>query len=290
MAVGGQAVFGGVLMRAGDRWAVAVRTPPGGIAVHDGAVPRWGNRLRDVPFARGLVAIAQALPLGARALRWSASHGLVRPRRRTATVARLAGLVVALLFVPPLLAERLAGGVDNPWISGVLVNVLSVGVLAGYAAAVGRFQLLPTLFEYHGAEHKVVAAHEAGVELTPANAAGYSTRHARCGTSLLLSIAIVALAATILEPVLSLPAWLSFPVVAAVATELQLQVATHLDRRWAQLLVRPGLALQRLTTREPSPAQLEVAIAALQAVLPASVTATAAQPSSVVTAVAPVPA
>jgi uncharacterized protein YqhQ len=221
------------------------------------------------------------------------SHGLVKARRRSATVARLAGLVVAVLFVPPLLAERLLDGVElhNAWVSGVLVNVLSVGVLAGYAAAVGRFQLLPTLFEYHGAEHKVVAAHEAGVELTPANAAGYSTRHARCGTSLLLSIAIVALAATILEPVLSLPAWLSFPVVAAVATELQLQVATHLDRRWAQLLVRPGLALQRLTTREPSPAQLEVAIAALQAVVPASVTATAAQPSSVVTpVVVPVPA
>jgi uncharacterized protein YqhQ len=293
MAVGGQAVFGGVMMRAGERWAVAVRTPEGDIAVHEGAVPSWGNRLRDVPFLRGLVAIAQALPLGGRALQWSASHGLVKARRRSATVARLAGLVVAVLFVPPLLAERLLDGVElhNAWVSGVLVNVLSVGVLAGYAAAVGRFQLLPTLFEYHGAEHKVVAAHEAGVELTPANAAGYSTRHARCGTSLLLSIAIVALAATILEPVLSLPAWLSFPVVAAVATELQLQVATHLDRRWAQLLVRPGLALQRLTTREPSPAQLEVAIAALQAVVPASVTATAPQPSSVVTPVAaPVPA
>jgi uncharacterized protein YqhQ len=293
MAVGGQAVFGGVMMRAGERWAVAVRTPEGDIAVHEGAVPSWGNRLRDVPFLRGLVAIAQALPLGGRALQWSASHGLVKARRRSATVARLAGLVVAVLFVPPLLAERLLDGVElhNAWVSGVLVNVLSVGVLAGYAAAVGRFQLLPTLFEYHGAEHKVVAAHEAGVELTPANAAGYSTRHARCGTSLLLSIAIVALAATILEPVLSLPAWLSFPVVAAVATELQLQVATHLDRRWAQLLVRHGLALQRLTTREPSPAQLEVAIAALQAVVPASVTATAAQPSSVVTPVAaPVPA
>jgi uncharacterized protein YqhQ len=293
MAVGGQAVFGGVMMRAGERWAVAVRTPEGDIAVHEGAVPSWGNRLRDVPFLRGLVAIAQALPLGGRALQWSASHGLVKARRRSATVARLAGLVVAVLFVPPLLAERLLDGVElhNAWVSGVLVNVLSVGVLAGYAAAVGRFQLLPTLFEYHGAEHKVVAAHEAGVELTPANAAGYSTRHARCGTSLLLSIAIVALAATILEPVLSLPAWLSFPVVAAVATELQLQVATHLDRRWAQLLVRPGLALQRLTTREPSPAQLEVAIAALQAVVPASVTATAAQPSSVVTpVVVPVPA
>jgi uncharacterized protein YqhQ len=293
MAVGGQAVFGGVMMRAGERWAVAVRTPEGDIAVHEGAVPSWGNRLRDVPFLRGLVAIAQALPLGGRALQWSASHGLVKARRRSATVARLAGLVVAVLFVPPLLAERLLDGVElhNAWVSGVLVNVLSVGVLAGYAAAVGRFQLLPTLFEYHGAEHKVVAAHEAGVELTPANAAGYSTRHARCGTSLLLSIAIVALAATILEPVLSLPAWLSFPVVAAVATELQLQVATHLDRGWAQLLVRPGLALQRLTTREPSPAQLEVAIAALQAVVPASVTATAAQPSSSVTPVAaPVPA
>jgi uncharacterized protein YqhQ len=273
-------VFGGVMMRSGDRWAVAVRTPGGDIAVHEGAMPTWGRGLQDVPFLRGLVAIARALPLGGRALQWSASHGLVKPRRRSTTLARLAGLVAVLWFVPPVLTDGLVGGLHSGWVSGVVANLLGVAALVGYAAAVGRFQMLPTLFEYHGAEHKVVAAHEAGVVLTPERATAFSTRHARCGTSLLLSIAVVAFAASLLR----LPAYLSFPLVAAVATEAQLQVAAHLDRAWARRLVRPGLALQRLTTREPSPAQLEVAIAALQAV----VTARAAQPSSVVAvAVAP---
>jgi uncharacterized protein YqhQ len=163
-----------------------------------------------------------------------------------------------------------------------VANVVSVAVLVAYAAAVGRFRMLPTLFEYHGAEHQAVAAFEAGAELTPASAARFSTRHARCGTSLLLSIAIVAFGVSLLH----LPVLVSFPLVAAVATELQLQVAAHLDRSWAKRLVRPGLALQRLTTREPSPSQLEVAIAALQAV----VTVTAAQPSSVAVAAVPAPA
>jgi uncharacterized protein YqhQ len=139
--------------------------------------------------------------------------------------------------------------------------------------------MLPTLFEYHGAEHKVVAAHEAGVALTPEHAAAFSTRHPRCGTSLLLSIVVVSFVASLL----ALPALVAVPLVAAVATELQLQVAAHLDRRWARWLVRPGLALQRLTTREPSAEQLEVAIAALQAV----VTVRAAQPSRVVVSTAP---
>jgi uncharacterized protein YqhQ len=272
MPVGGQAVFGGVLMRDDERWAVAVRTPDGAIATHEGVLPTWGRGLKQIPFLRGLVAIAQALPLGARALKWSASHGLATPRRRSTTIARVAGLVAILLVVPPIVTEQLVGGMGNAWVDGIVANLLSVAVLAGYAAAVGRFQMLPTLFEHHGAEHKAVAAHEAGAPLTPTSAATFSTRHARCGTSLLLSIVIVSFAASLLR----LPAVLSFVLVAAVATELQLQVAARLDRPWARQLARPGMALQRLTTREPSLAQLEVALAALQVV-----TTSAAQPSAV---------
>src|SRR5947209_5509919 len=172
------------MMRGDDTWAVAVRTPAGDIAVHQEALSTGGRGWKNVPFARGLVAIAQAMPLGARALQWSASHGLVKPRRRSTTVARVAGLLSILLFVPPFVTDRLMGGVHSGWVLAVAQNVVAVAVLAAYAALIGRFRMLPTLFEYHGAEHKTVAAHEAGVALTPDAAAAFSTRHARCGTSL----------------------------------------------------------------------------------------------------------
>ena len=279
VAVGGQAVFGGVMMRGDDRWAVAVRTPAGAIAVHQEALPTWGRGGKRVPFVRGLVAIAEAMPLGARALQWSASHGLVKPRRRSVTLARVAGLIAVLWFLPPAITGRLVGGIHNGWVEGIVENVVAIAVLAAYAAAVGRFAVLPTLFEYHGAEHKVIAAFEAGGPLTAERAARFSTRHVRCGTSLLLVLAVVAGALSALH----LPALIAIPLVAGVATELQLRAAANVHRAWVRTLVRPGLALQRLTTREPSLAQLEVAIAALQAV-----TVSAAQPSSVEDVAVPV--
>jgi uncharacterized protein YqhQ len=270
--VGGQAVFEGVMMRGDTRWAVAVRTPAGDIDVHSGDVPTWGRRWKRAPVLRGLLAIAHAVPIGGRAFQRSVSKGLRPAPRRSISLVRIAGLLVALLVVPPALTDRLVGGLHNGWVSGVLENLLTVAVLVGYAAAVGRLAMLRTLFEYHGAEHKVVAAHEAGVSLTPLTAAQFSTRHVRCGTSLLLVIAVVAAVFSMLH----LPAIVVFPLVAGVAAELQLRAAANVHRPWVRTLVRPGLALQALTTREPSPAQLEVAIAALQAV-----TESAAQPSSV---------
>jgi uncharacterized protein YqhQ len=249
------------MMRGDDRWAVAVRTPSGEIAVTDGDVPTWGRRWKKVPVVRGLVAIAEAAPLGAKAFAWSASHGLVKPRRRSSTLLRIAGLVAALWFVPPAITQQ--------WL---LQNVVAFAVLAGYAALVGRLSMLKTVFEYHGAEHKVVAAYEAEVDLTPEYAAVFSTRHVRCGTSLLLVIGVVGAAVSALH----LPVLVAVPLVAGVAAELQLRAAANVHRSWVRTLVLPGLWLQRLTTRQPSLAQLEVAIAALQAA-----TVTAAQPSSV---------
>ncbi|MCU1381244.1 MAG: hypothetical protein JWN29_4227 [Acidimicrobiales bacterium] len=260
------------MLRGDDRWAVAVRTPDGGIAVHADTLPTWGRRWKRVPVVRGLVVIAGALPLGAKALQWSVANGLVRPRRRSLTVLRMVGMALAVLALPPYLTDRLVGGLDNGWVSGVVANVLTVGVLVAYAALVGRLAMVRTLFQYHGAEHKVVAAHEAGGPMTPEWAARYSTRHVRCGTSLLLVIAVVAAVASMLH----LPTLLAVPLIGGVAAELQLRASVNLHRSWVRALLRPGLALQRLTTREPSLAQLEVAIAAFDAV-----TASAAQPSSI---------
>jgi uncharacterized protein YqhQ len=114
--------------------------------------------------------------------------------------------------------------------------------------------------------------------MTPATVAPFSTRHVRCGTSLLLVIAVVAAVVSMFE----LPAIVAVPLVIGVAVELQGRAAANLRRSWVRSLVRPGLALQRLTTREPSPEQLEVAIAALQAL-----SVSAAQPSSVETVAVP---
>src|SRR5207253_6263683 len=139
---------------------------------------------------------------------WSASHGLVKPRRRIVTVARITGLVGALWLIPP--------AVTSQWL---LQNLVAIAVLVGYAALIGRLSMLRTLFEYHGAEHKTVSAHEAGVELTPANASVFSTRHLRCGTSLLLTIVVVAWAMSLLH----LPALVAVPLIAGVAAELQLR-------------------------------------------------------------------
>jgi uncharacterized protein YqhQ len=286
---GGQAVFEGVMMRGDDRWAVAVRTPAGGIEVMTAPLPIFAVRWKKVPLLRGLLALGEAMPLGARAFKWSAVHGLGQPERvRTPTqrVAKIATVVAVLgmaMTLPVYATARLVGGLHNGLLSAVLENVLSVGVLLGYAAATGRLSAVRTLFENHGAEHKVVAAHEAGVELTAVNALPFSTRHVRCGTSLLLVIGVVAAAMSVLH----LPALVALPLIAAVSAELQLRASANTHRRWVRTLVRPGLALQRVTTREPSLAQLEVAIVALRAAYGVVDMTSEIQPSSSVRVAVP---
>jgi uncharacterized protein YqhQ len=273
---GGQAVFEGVMMRGDDRWAVAVRTPTGEIEVLTAELPHFAPRLKKVPLVRGILALAEALPLGMRALRWSAVHGLGQAERKATPLERLVQavtivvVVCAVVTIPAYGTSWLVGGLHNGLVSALVENVFSIGILAAYAAAVGRLSAVRRLFENHGAEHKVVAADEAGVELTPENAAVYSTRHIRCGTSLLLVIGVVSGIFYVLLGHHALPGMLAsrvavIPLVAAISTELQMRAAANIHRRWVRVLVRPGLALQRLTTREPSLDQLEVAIVALKA-------------------------
>ena len=277
--VGGQAVFRGVMLRDEEHWAVAVRTPDGDIAVRREALPTWGRRWMQAPILRGIVGVGIALPTGLRAMRWSRQQGLP-PASALRSMLRVAGALFALLVVPPFLTDRLVGGIDSSWLHVVVNNVLTVASLVAFSAITGRLADLRMLFEYHGAEHKVVAAHEARVPvMTPEAAAPFSTRHVRCGTSLLLVIAVVAAVVSMFE----LPAIVAFPLVLGVAVELQGRAANNVHLPWVRALVRPGIALQRLTTREPSAAQLEVAIAACQAL-----TTSAAQPSSVETVAVPV--
>lgn len=266
-------MFEGVLLRDDERWIVAVRAPGGEILTDGGDVP-GRSAAAGVPFLRGLVALRQALPLGYRALRWSAVHGLGQVERRATPAERLTAIlltaVVAAVVVggPPAFARAVAGA--DVVAANVAEALAGLALLVAYVAAIGRRREVGRLFEYHGAEHQVVAAHEAGVEVTPATAAAFPTTHVRCGTSFLLCIgAVSAVVYTVLGRH-DLPTTIALrvgavPAVAAVAAELQLLAGANVHRRWVRALLAPGLALQRLTTRPPSPAQLQVAAAALAA-------------------------
>ncbi|MCU1373060.1 MAG: hypothetical protein JWO68_346, partial [Actinomycetia bacterium] len=138
---GGQAVFEGVMMRGDDRWAVAVRTPTGEIEVLTAELVPFAPRLKKVPLVRGILALAEALPLGMRALKWSAVHGLGQAERKATPVERVVQaltivlVVCAVVTIPAYGTQWLVGGLHNGLVSAVVENVFSVGILVAYAAA-----------------------------------------------------------------------------------------------------------------------------------------------------------
>ncbi|MDQ7800243.1 MAG: DUF1385 domain-containing protein [Armatimonadota bacterium] len=276
--IGGQAVLEGVMIR-GPHWvSTAVRRPDGAIAEEVLHRPsalvrrRWAR----LPVVRGAVVLWEALVLGTRALVYSASQAVAGELGRPLSSREVAlslglgvGLAVGLFFVLPTVLVR---WVDPGWgvVSFNLVEgLVRAGVLVLYVGAVGAFPEIRRVFMYHGAEHKVVNAWERGVPLVVDEVQKQSRFHPRCGTSFLLVVVLVAVGVFSLlgKP----PLWarvvsrvLLVPLIAGVAYEV---IRAGARSRWLRPLVAPGIWLQRLTTREPDPRQVEVAIRALQAVL-----------------------
>lgn len=276
--VGGQAVIEGVMMRGESVWAVAVRTPDGAIdvSVHD--VPRWSERYRHIPLVRGVTALAESMALGMRALTHAAgkASGEEQPltKAQTAATLTLAVGLFTLVFVvlPALMAKGAARFFDGSVAFNLVEGGLRLALFIGYIVAIGRIADVRRLFEYHGAEHKAIAAYENGVEVTPDRAQRFSTEHVRCGTNFLLTVMLTSIVVysafgrpSLLLLIVSRA--LLIPVVAGVAYEIIRLAARNFDKSIVRFFMRPGLALQRLTTREPSLDQLEVAIAALRAAL-----------------------
>jgi uncharacterized protein YqhQ len=278
--LGGQALIEGVMIRAGDRWGAAVRRPDGAIETHQGTVPRWAGSAGRVPIVRGAIALAATMALGMRALSWSravadgresgaaSGAGGSSPSRAgvvVATTVSVAVLVSLFAVLPALAARALVG--EGGVAFAVLEAVVRLGLLVGYIAAIGRLPGIGRTFEYHGAEHQAVAAFEAGVPLEPNELRRFSPRHARCGTDFLVLVALVGVVAfAVVSPsspwVLLASRVVLLPAVAGVAYEV-----LRLSGRptGLHLLLAPGLAVQRLTTRPPTDDQVEVAIAAVQA-------------------------
>jgi uncharacterized protein YqhQ len=274
---GGQALIEGVMMRGRKACAVAMRAPDGKIITKTellGGI--YKTSIAKIPFLRGLVMLWDSLGLGMRALTDSANLQSGQEEKLEGPVLYISlGLTfvvaIGIFFLIPAgvgwLTEHFLHW--NAWWSNLLEGVLRLLMLVGYIWAIGFMPDIARVFAYHGAEHKTINAYEAGAELTPESVAKFSLAHTRCGTAFLLTLMVLSLFVfTILGP-LSLE-WrlisriLMIPVLVGVAYEYLRWTASHIKSPFVRFIVKPNLALQSLTTREPSEQMLEVAIAAFQ--------------------------
>jgi uncharacterized protein YqhQ len=280
IAYGGQAVIEGVMMRGPKGYAVAVRRPSGEVVAcyHEAPMPSTKGRVWSWPFVRGVVSLIDSLAIGIKALVYSANEAMGEDEKISGTegaaaVALGAALSVGLfVWLPTVIAGpllRLGATVALVNLSEGLFRLL---ILVGYVWIIGRMPDIARVFQYHGAEHMVINAYDAGGPYDAETASRFGTAHPRCGTSFLLFVVVVSVA------VFSLFGWPSIwvrlatrlallPVVAGLAYEL-MKLGARTRYGLGRLLIAPGMLLQKLTTRPPDPLQVEVAARALAELRP----------------------
>jgi uncharacterized protein YqhQ len=272
---GGQAVIEGVLMRGQTSVAMANRTPEGEIVVKQEKLTGiYTTNIRKIPFLRGLILLWDSLGLGMHFLTESANiqtgeeEKLEGPALVLTLVFSLV-LGVGIFFLLPALISGLLEKVIivSPWVTNLFEGVLRLVILVVYLWAIGKMPEIERVFMYHGAEHKTINAFEDNAELTPEVVKKYSLEHPRCGTSFILTLVLLSIIVFSLLGPLSLH-WrllsrlLMIPVIAGIAYEYIKFMANHLESPIVKVMIKPNLALQRLTTREPSEEMLEVSIKA----------------------------
>ncbi len=278
-SVGGQAVIEGVMMRAPNAWAVAVRRPNGAIEAVRHPLPRLSSRSRwaRVPFIRGMLVLGESLTLGFRALSWSAQKAAdddeePLTRRQVAGSMTIALVLFAALFILiPAAIARFAAG-ESTLAFNAVEGVVRLVLFIGYIWAIGRSEEIRRVFQYHGAEHMAIHAYEAGEPLSVDSVARYRPEHPRCGTSFLLIVVVFSI---LVFSLLGRPGWVMLivsrivliPVIAGLAYELLKFSGTRQSDRLGRILAAPGLWLQRLTTGRPEPEMIEVAVTSLLSAL-----------------------
>jgi uncharacterized protein YqhQ len=296
--LGGQAVIEGVMMRAPGMIATAVRRADGTIAVKKDPFVSLGERyaLVKLPLIRGAVGILEMLTVGIRTLNYSAEVAMAQESAKASgnghadgkmslslglTVAFSLILGVALFFAAPIyITTRLFSVEQQPFVFNLIAGGIRVLIFLGYLAILSFMKDIKRLFQYHGAEHKAVFAHEQGRDLT-VDACRTQTRfHPRCGTSFMLVVMVVAIMSFAVIDAL-LISWLGpinlairlathlplLPLIGGVSYEFIRLSARKSETLLGRLVVTPGLWLQRITTKEPDDSQLEVAVVALRAAL-----------------------
>lgn len=283
--VGGQAVMEGVMMRAPHSYCVAVRRPDGEIAVEEKPIARMSEQYQifKLPIFRGLGTLGQAMALGIRALKFSANVALegeqaVAAAKPVSSKALGMSLVFSLLFfiflykfIPLSAATYLAGhyaALRGRFAFNLVDGLIRIGIFIAFLTFVSRAKDIKRVFEYHGAEHKVVFNFESGEPVTVSNAQRFTTWHPRCGTSFLLVVMVISMLVYMLIPFDGFAAKLMarivlLPFITGISYEL-IRFAAKRQGTAMALLTAPGLWLQRVTTKPPSDGQTEVAIYALE--------------------------
>lgn len=281
ITIGGQAVIEGVMMRGPELTATAVRTPEGKIEISSRPVNSISDRypVLKKPLLRGCVSLIESLVIGIRSLGYSAQMAgeeeeQLSDRELAGTIA-FAFVLAAVLFIAiPTGAAKLFHSItEDPVFLNLMEGVLRLFIFIAYIVGISRMKDIQRVFQYHGAEHKTIACFEAGEALTVENAMKHTRFHKRCGTSFLLIVMLVSIFVfaflgwpSLIERIVSRIVLL--PVVAGISYEI-IRFSANSDNCILGWAVKPGLWLQRLTTREPEPDMLEVAIESAKAVLPA---------------------
>ena len=281
ITIGGQAVIEGVMMRGPELTATAVRTPEGKIEISSRPVNSISDRypILKKPLLRGCVSLIESLVIGIRSLGYSAQMAgeeeeQLSDRELAGTIA-FAFVLAAILFIAiPTGAAKLFHSItEDPVFLNLMEGVLRLFIFIAYIVGISRMKDIQRVFQYHGAEHKTIACFEAGEALTVENAMKHTRFHKRCGTSFLLIVMLVSIFVfaflgwpSLIERIVSRIVLL--PVVAGISYEI-IRFSANSDNCILGWAVKPGLWLQRLTTREPEPDMLEVAIESAKAVLPA---------------------
>ena len=277
---GGQAVVEGVMMRGQDHWAVAVREPSGHVHVESHDIDSIASRqaIWRKPFFRGMVVLGQSLRIGVRALMIASNHATEEEEqlssRQVGVSLTIALLVFMAVFVlgPTSLFVWLEGKLG---IDGIVVNVAEgvfrVMLFVGYLWLIGRTRDIHRVFEYHGAEHKTIAAFEHEDELVPDRIDAYPKEHVRCGTNFLIIVMVITVFVFSLFGTPGL-VWrlgsrvIAIPIIAGIAYEALRLGAKYPDSLAMRAMMRPGIWLQKITTQEPDASQIEVALASFSEV------------------------
>jgi uncharacterized protein YqhQ len=291
--VGGQAVIEGVMMRGPRGVATAVRKTSGEIVVQAREYRPWGESMKPfkLPILRGVATLFESLSLGLSALRFSADVALEAEGQKKSKKSDLGmdlwmvlafGLGILLFFYLPLFFASLFGVEKSGLVFNLVAGAFRMAIFFLYLWGITFLPDVKRLFQYHGAEHKSIFFYESGSTLNPDSAKSYSRLHPRCGTSFLVAvmgfaILLFALLDTLLGIWIGHPpsrllrfGWhlLFLPLLAGLAYEGIRASSKGMDNWAVRLLIAPGLVMQRITTREPDEQQIEVALAALGAVIP----------------------
>ena len=278
---GGQAIIEGVMMRYGNKIAAAVRKPNQEIAIQERYYIPLTKRYKilGLAFVRGFVTLLEMMVIGMKCLMFSAELALTenekKPQKWEMTVSVAISLTLAIglfVVVPAYFFTVLKSAVSSIVLLNILEGFIRLGIFLCFLGSTLLMEDMRRVFMYHGAEHKTVFAWENGQELTVDNIKKFSTRHPRCGTSFLLVVMVTAI---VVFSLLGRPDFMQrvlyklmlMPVIAGISYEVIRFTGKYRNWKWVQVLSWPGLMLQKITTREPTDDQIEIAIVAMKKVI-----------------------